>query len=123
MATSFERMMNGLNEVEGYLSGNTKGHKVNVPGEVDVKAVRKRLGLTQVQFSNTFRLSIDNVKNWESNRRQPEAPARILLRVIESDPASVIYALHPGAAKVAAHKTRKDSYAKAKRALAAASSM
>jgi putative transcriptional regulator len=111
--------MNGLDEVEGYLSGKTKGHKITVPGEVDIKAVRKRLGLTQIQFSETFSLSLDNVKNWESHRRQPEAPARAFLTVIEHDPAAVIYALHPEAAKAANYKSRRDSYARAKKALAA----
>jgi len=120
MATAYEKLMNGLDEVEGYLSGDSKGHKVTVPGDVDIKAVRKRLGLTQMQFSVTFSLSLDNVKNWESHRRQPEAPARALLTVIENDPAAVIYALHPEAAKAAHYKSRKDSYARAKRALAAA---
>lgn len=119
MATAYDKLMNGLGEVEDYLSGKTKGHKVTVPGEVDIKAVRKRLGLTQIQFSTTFSLSLDNVKNWESQRRKPEAPARALLTVIEQDPAAVIYALHPEAAKAAHYKSRKDSYARAKKALAA----
>jgi len=120
MTAAFDKLMNGLSEVETYLQGNTKGHKITLPGEVDVKAVRKRLGLTQAQFSITFSLSLDNVKNWESRRRQPEAPARAFLTVINHDPAAVIYALHPEAAKRAAYKSRKDSYSRAKKALAAA---
>jgi hypothetical protein len=47
MTAAFDKLMNGLSEVETYLHGNTKGHKTTLPGEVDVKAVRKRLGLTQ----------------------------------------------------------------------------
>ena len=111
--------MNGLNQVENYLEGKTNGSRTTLPGEVDVKAVRKRLGLTQAEFSTTFNLSLDNVKNWESHRRQPEAPARVLLTVIQHDPAAVIYALHPRAAKAVAYKSRKDSYSRAKKALAA----
>ena len=45
MTNAFDKLMNGLNEVEGYLEGKTKGYKTTLPGEVDVKAVRKRLGL------------------------------------------------------------------------------
>jgi len=120
MGNTFQKLMNGLEEVDSYLSGQTKGFKVTVPGEVDVKAVRERLGLTQVKFSHMFGFSLDAVKNWESRRRRPESPARILLTVIQQDPAAVIYALHPKAAKIAAYKGRKDSYARAKKAFAAA---
>ena len=73
MSTAFERMMAGLDEVEAYLSGETEAFKAHVPGEVDVKAIRKRLGLTQARFSAAFGFSLDAVKNWESHRRQPEA--------------------------------------------------
>src|SRR5579864_1465813 len=120
MTTAFEKMMRGLDEVESYLSGETKGFKVTVPDEVDVKAIRNRLGLTQARFSNTFGFSLDAVKNWETRRRQPEAAARILLTVIKTDPAAVVLALHPKAAKATSFKRRKDAYARARRALAAA---
>lgn len=120
MTTAFEKMMKGLDEVESYLSGETKGFKVTVPDEVDVKAIRNRLGLTQARFSNTFGFSLDAVKNWETRRRQPEAAARILLTVIKRDPAAVVLALHPKAAKTTSYKRRNNAYARARRALAAA---
>jgi len=55
-----------------------------VPQEVDVKAIRNRLGMTQARFSDTFGSSLDAIKHWEGGRRTPEAPARTLLPVFES---------------------------------------
>ena len=60
---------------------------------VDVKALRKKLGMTQAAFCTTFKLSIGTVRDWEQRRFVPEGPARVLLTVIERDPDAVIQAL------------------------------
>src|SRR5580658_10167774 len=97
MKTQFDQMMNGLNDVEAFLSGEQEGFKAHVPREVDVKAIRNRLGMTQARFSDTFGFSLDAIKHWEGGRRTPEAPARTLLTVIDKNPSAVITALHPEA--------------------------
>ena len=68
-----------------------------MPQEVDVKAIRNRLGMTQARFSDTFGFSLDAIKHWERGRRTPEAPARTLLTVIDRNPAAVLTALNPAA--------------------------
>jgi putative transcriptional regulator len=97
MKTQFEQMMNGLSDVEAFLAGEQEGFKAHVPEEVDVKAIRNRLGMTQARFSNTFGFSLDAIKHWEGGRRIPEAPARTLLTVIDKNPAAVLTALNPTA--------------------------
>ena len=97
MKTQFEQMMDGLNDVEAFLAGKQEGFKAHVPQEVDVKAIRNRLGMTQARFSDTFGFSLDAIKHWEGGRRTPEAPARTLLTVIDTNPAAVLTALNPAA--------------------------
>jgi putative transcriptional regulator len=97
MKTQFEQMMDGLNDVEAFLAGKHEGFTAHVPQEVDVKAIRNRLGMTQARFSNTFGFSLDAIKHWEGGRRTPEAPARTLLTVIDKNPAAVLTALSPAA--------------------------
>jgi putative transcriptional regulator len=97
MKTQFEQMTDGLNDVEAFLAGKQKGFKAYVPQEVDVKAIRNRLGMTQAKFSDTFGFSLDAIKHWEGGRRTPEAPARTLLTVIDKNPAAVLTALNPAA--------------------------
>ena len=94
MKTQFEQMMDGLNDVEAFLAGEQEGFKAHVPQEVDVKAIRNRLGMTQAKFSDTFGFSLDAIKHWEGGRRIPEAPARTLLTVIDKNPAAVLSALN-----------------------------
>src|SRR5260370_36015546 len=97
MKTQFEQMMDGLNDVEAFLAGEEEGFKAHVLQEVDVKAIRDRLGMTQARFSNTFGFSLDAIKHWEGGRRTPEAPARTLLTVIDKNPAAVLTAVNPAA--------------------------
>jgi putative transcriptional regulator len=95
MANIFNDLMNGLDEVDAFLAGETAGYKVNLPAEVDVKGIRKRLKMTQSRFSDTFGFSLDAVKHWEGGRRTPESSARAFLTVIAKNPNAVIAALHP----------------------------
>ena len=106
MKTQFEQMMDGLNDVEAFLAGEQEGFKAYVPQEVDVKAIRNRLGMTQAKFSDTFGFSLDAIKHWEGGRRIPEAPARTLLTVIDKNPAAVLTALNPAAFAAAVGSSR-----------------
>src|ERR1039458_3139340 len=87
--------MIGLDELDAFLAGETVGYKVNLPAEVDVKGIRKRLKMTQARFSDTFGFSLDAVKHWQAGRRTPESSARAFLTVIAKNPTAVIAALHP----------------------------
>jgi putative transcriptional regulator len=111
MTTMFEDMITGLDEVDAFLAGETTGYRVTLPAEVDVKAIRKRLNMTQSRFSDTFGFSLDAVKHWEGGRRTPESSARAFLTVIARDPKAVISALHQPALT---HAT-KNSIAAAKK--------
>jgi putative transcriptional regulator len=58
-----------------------------------VRTVRKRLGLSQAQFAARFHVPVGTLRDWEQNRRQPEAPAMAYLRVIAREPEMVARAL------------------------------
>jgi putative transcriptional regulator len=88
---AFDSIMAGLEDALAYAKGDrSRGitHQVEVP-EVDVRAVRAGLGLSQAGFAAMFRVSVATVRNWEQGRRRPEGPARVLLRVIEREPEVV----------------------------------
>jgi putative transcriptional regulator len=68
-------------------------YRIHVPDEVDVRAIRKKLGLSQAQFAASFGFGLDAVQNWEQGRRRPEGAARAFLKVIEREPDAVRRAL------------------------------
>ncbi|MCC2677400.1 MAG: family transcriptional regulator, partial [Ramlibacter sp.] len=49
---------------------------MRAPAIVDVRAVRKRTGLSQTEFAARFGFTRDSVRNREQGRRTPEGPAR-----------------------------------------------
>ena len=57
--------------------------------EIDVRALRERLGLTQDQFALRYALDVDTLRNWESKRRHPDAAALAYLGVIACLPEQV----------------------------------
>ena len=60
---------------------------------VDVRAVRQKLGKTQVAFAAHFGVGVMTVKAWEAGRRHPNRVATTLLRVIDRAPEVVEAAL------------------------------
>lgn len=95
MPKAFDKIMDGLNDALAHAEGraNIKEYRVNVPAEVDVKAIRTAQKLTQNEFAATYGFTPSAVKEWEQNRRTPEASARVLLKVIERNPEAVREAL------------------------------
>lgn len=67
--------------------------QVPPPGEVDVKRLRERLGLTQENFALRYGLDPATLRNWEQGRVQPDTAARSYLRAIERAPEAVAEAL------------------------------
>jgi putative transcriptional regulator len=60
---------------------------------IDVRAVRRRLGLSQSEFASKFGFQPATLKNWEQGRTRPDGPARVLLTVIARHPEAVEDAL------------------------------
>ena len=60
---------------------------------IDVRALRKRIGLSQASFSKQYNISLRTLQDWEQGRRKPQGPARVLLQLIDHNPQWVRDAL------------------------------
>jgi DNA-binding transcriptional regulator YiaG len=65
------------------------------PGNMarEVRGVRERHGLSQVEFARRFGFTVDTIRKYEQGHRHPTGPARALLRVIAAEPEAVTRAL------------------------------
>ena len=90
----FTGIMEGIEDATAFVQGQQARARV-VEGP-DIKALRKRIKMTQAVFAKSFCLPLGTVKDWEQGRRQPDAPARALLAVIEDNPEAVQKALAAG---------------------------
>jgi putative transcriptional regulator len=68
-------------------------YRVYVPAEIDVRAMRRKLGLTQEEFAARYGFSLPRVRDWEQNRSSPDGAVRAYLKVIEREPEAVERAL------------------------------
>ncbi len=71
--------------------------RVHIPQEINVKAIRAKLGMTQHEFAARFGFSIKTLQHWEQKHRVPEGPTRAYLVVIDRDPDAVQRALRSAA--------------------------
>ena len=58
------------------------------------RRVRKRLGLSQAEFSERIDVSLDTIRNWEQGKRSPTGAAKALLKVLDKAPEAALAALH-----------------------------
>jgi len=56
---------------------------------IDVKAIRKRVKMSQAEFSRAYGISKRALQEWEQGGRQPDSAARAYLTVISKEPAVV----------------------------------
>lgn len=90
----FEGIKAGLEDAIAFTKGDKSRAKiVHAIGHVDVKAVRKKTGLTQAQFSETYFIPLPTLKNWERGTRTPEGPSRAYLVAIGNRPGEIKSAL------------------------------
>jgi putative transcriptional regulator len=89
------RLIAGLKEALANARGEISlpHYTVDVPERVNVKAVRRRLGLSQAAFARAFGLDLTAIHAWEQGRRRPDRAARVLLAVIAKEPQAVLRAL------------------------------
>jgi len=84
----------GLRQAIAHQQGKrVRGMKLHVPANVDVKALRRRTGLTQAEFAAKFAISLGTLRHWERGDRMPRGTALVLLNVIAREPKAVMRAL------------------------------
>jgi len=57
------------------------------------RRVRKRLGLSQMEFSERIDVPIETIRNWEQGKRSPTGAAKALLKVLDRSPEAALAAL------------------------------
>ncbi len=66
---------------------------IHVPDEIDVKALRRKLKLSQAAFAKRYGFSAARIRDWEQGRSKPDGAVRAYLLVIQREPEAVKRAL------------------------------
>ena len=90
----FSKLVESIKQAGYIKKGKRKAGRTFLYKTPDIKSIRKRLHVSQSEFALMIGVSKSTVQNWEQGRREPEGPAKALLRIAEKNPQAVFEALH-----------------------------
>jgi putative transcriptional regulator len=89
----FDKLARSVRQAGRIKRGTLEPSRRFVFQPADIRSIRDSLGKSQSEFALMIGVSISTLQNWEQGRRQPEGPARALLKVAAENPKAVEKAL------------------------------
>ena len=83
----------GAAEMLAHARGEIQLESYTVPGPIDVKAIRRKVGMSQAKFAAAFALNPRTLQEWEQGKSGPDGAVRAYLTVIDRNPFAVVNAL------------------------------
>ncbi len=99
---AFDKVAEGLNEALAIARGAAKPARLYIPAQIDIKAIRGKLSLSQGDFADRFGFTVNQIKDWEQGRSRPLGGVRAYLMIIDRDPVLVLDLLRSASGKKAA---------------------
>jgi len=90
----FNELLASIEEAGKIKRGELKASRAFDFPEPDVKDIREKIGFSQLKFASLIGVSPRTLQNWEQGHRRPTGPAKVLLRLVQTDPQSVFRNLH-----------------------------
>ena len=87
---AFDKIAEGLREAIAVARGEKKPAKLFIPPELDVRAIRGRMELSQEDFASAFGFTVHQIRQWEQGRSRPLGAVRAYLMIIDRDPKRVL---------------------------------
>jgi putative transcriptional regulator len=81
-----QEILDGVKEVKDFKNGQKRLRTHTLKEPSSPKVIREKLALSQVAFASLLGVSARTVQDWEQGRRQPQGPAKSLLRIAENRP-------------------------------------
>jgi putative transcriptional regulator len=89
MSKAGKRLLRSADEMLAIARGEAKPARVHVPPDVDVKAIRRKLVMSQEAFATEFSFTLTQIRDWEQGRSRPLDNARAYLLIIDRRPEVV----------------------------------
>lgn len=90
-----DELIGSLTDALAHARGEKSGVRVHTVEVPDVRAIRRKLHMSQQEFAATYRIPLPTLKGWEQGRRHPDAPAAAYLQAIARKPREISAALAP----------------------------
>lgn len=90
----FNELLDSVEEAGEIHRGERSSSREFNFADPDVRAIRKQIDFSQSKFSALIGVSIRTLQNWEQGHRHPTGPAKVLLKLVQSNPESVFTELN-----------------------------
>jgi putative transcriptional regulator len=94
MRRAYDKIAEGLKEAIAIARKEQKAAKIFVPPEIDVRAIRAKLDLSQEDFASAFGFTVHQMRQWEQGRSRPLGAVRAYLMIIDRHPKRILEMLH-----------------------------
>jgi putative transcriptional regulator len=87
-----DEILQGMEDAISYVRGKKTSavvHKVEIPDEIDVRLIRENLHLSRQAFADRFGFSSRTLQHWEQGDRNPQGSAKVLLLLLQREPAII----------------------------------
>jgi putative transcriptional regulator len=90
-----DELIQSLREALDHAEGRRVAAKVTKFDQagVEVRRIRKKVGLTQDRFATVLGVSVSGLRKWEQGQRHPHGAALTLLQVMDREPEAVVRAI------------------------------
>ena len=86
-------LLEGADMMLAHIRGGIELESYTLPGPMDVRAIRRRVGMSQAKFAAAFALNPRTLQEWEQGKAAPDGAVRAYLTVIDRNPEAVVMAL------------------------------
>ena len=92
----FDELVESVKQMKAIEAGRLRPARVTRAEDLlrgkspNVAGLRARFKLSQARFAALLGISVNTLQNWEQNRRRPEGPAKVLLRVAATHPEALL---------------------------------
>ncbi|MBU2960477.1 helix-turn-helix domain-containing protein [Citreicella sp. C3M06] len=89
MSKAGKRLLAAAQEAKEIAQGRKEPAGIFVPADINVRDIRRKLGLSQEDFAAEFCFTVTQIRDWEQGRSRPLHAARAYLMMIKVAPDTV----------------------------------
>lgn len=91
MSDAGKRLIESAKQALDFVQGNADSgeYHVHIPDDINVKAIRESMDMSQSEFAEHFGFSVRTLQDWEQGRRVPGGVARNFLILLKRNPEMV----------------------------------
>lgn len=88
----FNELLQSVEQMDEIVKGERQPGRERFVAATRLKHIRQQVNLTQQKFAKVIGVEVTTLRNWEQGRREPTGPAKVLIKLIEQNPETMIKA-------------------------------